>query len=73
MNSVGRPNGSILRFLPQGSALRPQLILVKLPIKALKCQIRLCQYSQNSNLAALKPLCVVKLLVEPDVPCRLPH
>lgn len=73
MNSVGRPNGSVLWFLPHGSALWLQLILVKLPIKALKGQIRLCQYSQSSNLAALKPLCVVTLLLEPDVPCQLPH
>lgn len=75
MNSVGRPNGSIfpsLRFLPHGSALKLKLILVKLPIKALKGQIRLCQCSQSSNLAALKPLCVVTLLVGLLLPVSFP-
>lgn len=68
MNSVGRPNGFIfpsIRFLPHGSALKLKLILVKIPIKVFKVQSRLCHGSQSSNLAALKPLCVVTLLVGP--------
>lgn len=75
MNSVGRPNGSIfpsLRFLPHGSALKLKLILVKLPIKEFKGQIWLCQCSQSSNLAALKPLCVVTLLVGLLLPVSFP-